>query len=239
MPRSAKCLLTPSDFPRQYPLTIDTIHDEAYDIYDHDILSLHFEPTDMQISSPSTRRETAGSQGGLNLAPVTGITCGPATLTVVDLSQESVPVPDGTFPARQVDRLRKFPDRLRSEVLLSSFCEDVGGVEGSSPSPLVHNIAPDLEYPQPPHQRLVHRPSSELGEVIYVTAQCCSSVSSQLFCAGLGFGDDRQRWELYVIAPVNRQLQKRKNFWEKDEGSSREFRRTQGCWADRGQGVRR
>jgi hypothetical protein len=154
---------------------------------------------------------------------VTGITCSPATLALVELSQESVPVSDGTFPACQVDRLRKFADRLRSEVLLSSFCEDVGGVEGSSPSPFVHDVAPDLEYPQPPNQRLVHRPSGELGEVIYVTAQGCSSVSSQLFCAGLGFGDDRQRRELHVIAPVNRQLQKRENFWTKDEWPSREF----------------
>ena len=136
------------------------------------------------------RRETAGGQGGLNLAPVTGITCNPAALAVVEISQESVSVPDGTFPACQVDRLRQHADRLRRE-LLTPLGEYVGGIERSVTASIIDDVTPHLQHPEATYQRFVDRTVGHLCQVVHVTAQCGSSVACQLFGASLGFGNHR------------------------------------------------
>jgi len=64
--------------------------------------------------------------------------------------------------------------------MLSSFREDVGRIEGSVASAVVHDIAPDFEHPEPPHEGLVDRSSSELREVVHITTQCRPSVASEL-----------------------------------------------------------
>jgi hypothetical protein len=53
----------------------------------------------------SARRESAGSQGGLNFSTVTGIARRPAALVSVEARKERETLSDATLPPRQVDRL--------------------------------------------------------------------------------------------------------------------------------------
>lgn len=123
-------------------------------------------------SSWSVRWETAGTQGGPNLSTVAGIARRPAPLVIVEVHKEGESLLDTAFPPHQVDRLRELADGLRSEVLLTPFSEDVGGVERSVPAAVVDDISPDLEHPQSPHQALVDRTNGR-------TANCARSCTSR------------------------------------------------------------
>lgn len=176
-------------------------------------------------SSWSVRGDTAGTQGGLNLSTVAGIARRPAPLVIVEVHKEGESLPDTAFPPHQVDRLRELADGLRSEVLLTPFSEDVGGVERSVPAAVVDDISPDLEHPQSPHQALVDRTNGQLCQVVHITTQCCSSVAGKLFCARFRLGNHRQGRKRQLVATMHGQFHKRENVGREDEWSSRKLDR--------------
>jgi hypothetical protein len=90
------------------------------------------------------------------------------------------------LPSRDVDGMGELSQRVGSEIPLSAGLEDVIRVEWSGSPAVVHDIAPDLEHPEPADDVFVDVAAGELIQVVQVPAKGHASIARQLLGARLG-----------------------------------------------------
>ncbi len=91
------------------------------------------------------------------------------------------------------------PYRLWYEVLLASYCKNIGRIERSVTTSVIHDIAPDLQHPESTYEGFVDRTTRHLCQVVHVAPEGSPPVTGEFLGARFRFGDQSRVSRLVVI----------------------------------------